>query len=255
MKKMCWIVSLLILIVLPASSHAIGLEFAVGVWYQDPGGDLAYKGLGVDDTLSLENDLKYDSEFRFTGRAKIDMPLMIPNIYLMATPMSFDGIGSKSTTFKFGDFNFTQDVDFYSKVDLSHYDIGFYYGLPFLGLATLKTLNVDVGLNFRIIDFAAEVRQDATGLSESEDVVVPLPMVYLAVQVKPGKRFSIEGELRGIMLGNNSYYSLVARLKAKIFGPVFAAAGYRYDAIDIDESDVKFDATIDGFFFEAGAEF
>jgi len=255
MKKMCWIVSLLMLVVLPASSHAIGLEVAVGGWYQDPGGDLSYNGLGVDDTLSIENDLNYDSEFRYTGRAKIDMPLVIPNIYLMATPMSFDATGTKSATFKFGDFNFTQDVDFYSKVDLTHFDIGLYYGLPFLGLATLKTLNVDVGLNLRIIDFSAEVRQDATRLSESEGVVFPLPMVYLGVQVKPGKRFSIEGELRGLMLGNNSYYSLVARLKAKIFGPVFVAGGYRYDAIDIDESDVKFDATIDGFFFEAGAEF
>jgi len=183
------------------------------------------------------------------------MPLVIPNIYLMATPMSFDATGNKSATFQFGDFNFTQNIDFYSKVDLTHFDIGLYYGLPFLGLATLKTLNVDAGLNLRIIDFAAEVRQDATGLSASESVVIPLPMVYLGVQVKPGKRFSIEGELRGIMLGNNSYYSLVARLKAKIFGPVFAAAGYRYDSIDIDQSDVKFDATIDGFFFEAGAEF
>jgi len=57
------------------------------------------------------------------------------------------------------------------------------------------------------------------------------------------------------MIGRKKYVSLVARLKAKIFGPVFTAAGYRYDAIDIDESDVKFDATIDGFLFEAGAEF
>lgn len=255
MKKMFWIVSLLILIALPASSHAIGLEVAVGGWYQDPGGDLSYKGLIGTDTLSVENDLKYDSAFRFTGRAKIDMPLFIPNIYLMATPMSFDATGTKSTTFKFGDFNFTQDVDFYSKVDLTHYDIGFYYGIPFVQTATAKKLNVDVGLNFRIIDFSAEVRQDATGLSESESLVAPLPMVYLGVQVKPVKRFSIEGELRALMLGNNSYYSLVARLKAKIFGPAFAAVGYRYDVIDIDESDVRFDATIDGFFFEAGVEF
>ncbi len=255
MKKMCWIVSLLILIVLPASSHAIGLEFAVGGWYQDPGGDLAYKGLGVDDTLSIENDLKYDSEFRFTGRAKIDMPLVIPNIYVMATPMSFDGTGTKTIDFNFGDINFSRNVAYYSKVDLNHYDIGLYYGLPFLGLATLKTLNVDLGLNFRIVDFAAEIKQDSLNLTESESFIVPIPMIYLGVQIKPVKRFSIEGEGRGIMIGGNKWFSLIARLKVKIFGPVFAAAGYRYDAIDIDESDVKFDATIDGFFFEAGAEF
>ena len=255
MKKMCWIVGLLMLVALPASSHAIGLEVAVGGWYQDPGGDLAYKGLGVNDTLSIENDLGYDSEFRFTGRAKIDMPLLIPNVYLMATPMSFDGTGTKTIGFSFGDINFSRDVEYYSKVNLNHYDIGLYYGLPFLGLATLKTLNVDVGLNVRIVEFDAEIRQDTLGLTESKSLTVPIPMIYVGVQFKPVKRIAIEGEGRGLVIGKNKYVSLIARLKAKIFGPVFVAGGYRYDLIDIDQSDVKFDATIDGFFFEAGAEF
>jgi len=255
MKKMCWIVSLLILIALPVSSHAIGVEFAVGGWYQDPGGDISYKGLTANDTISIENDLMYDSKFRFTGRVKIDMPLIIPNVYIMATPMSFDGTGTKTIDFNFGDINFSRDVEYYSKVNLNHYDIGLYYGLPFLGLATLKTLNVDVGLNVRIVDFTAEIRQDTLSLTESKSLTVPIPMIYVGVQIKPVKRIAIEGEGRGIMIGKNKYVSLIARLKAKIFGPVFVAGGYRYDKINIDQSDVKFDATIDGFFFEAGAEF
>ncbi|MEW6674984.1 MAG: hypothetical protein AB1348_03035 [Nitrospirota bacterium] len=94
---------LLSFILIPQVASATGLEAAIGLWNQDPQGDIAYKGAA----LSLENDMKYSEKTRFFGRAKIDMPLIIPNIYLMATPMKFDGTGSKDVNFTFGDKTFT----------------------------------------------------------------------------------------------------------------------------------------------------
>jgi hypothetical protein len=44
--------------------------------------------------------------FDVTARLKVDMPLILPNIYLMATPTKFDGKGSKSVDFNFGGINF-----------------------------------------------------------------------------------------------------------------------------------------------------
>ena len=255
MKKGILVLSILGLLLLPASAFGLGLEIAIGGWSQDPSGDLSYKGLTGNDTISIENDLKYGSEFKFTGRAKIDMPLFIPNIYLMATPMSFEGVGRKTVDFTFGDFNFTQNVDFTSEITLTHYDIGFYYGIPFVQTATAKMLNVDVGIDIRILDFDAQIRQTTLGINESKSLTVPIPLLYLAAQVKPLKWLAIEAEIRGLMIGNNKYYSLIGRLKTKVFGPVFVAGGYRYDRIDIDESDVRLDATVDGLFFEAGCEF
>ena len=86
-------------------ASAMGVEAAVGVWRQAPSGDLAYQG----DSLSVENDLKYSDTSKVFGRVKIDMPLLIPNVYLMATPVKFEADGSKNTAFTFGDKTFAAE--------------------------------------------------------------------------------------------------------------------------------------------------
>jgi hypothetical protein len=44
----------------------------------------------------------------------------------MATLTKFDGKGSKSVNFNFGDVSFTQDVEFDSEVTLNNYDVALY---------------------------------------------------------------------------------------------------------------------------------
>ena len=255
MKKLIPIIILFLILMVPTASYALGLEFAVGGWKQSPKGDLSYEPLTTNDELDLERDAKYDDETRFSGRLKIDMPLLIPNIYLMASPMEFDGTGSKAASFKFGDDTFSGTVPFYSKITLDHFDIGLYYGIPFIKTASAGTVNVDVGLNVRIYDLELELRQDATSLEESEDFTLPLPMLYLALQIEPVDFLAIEAEARGISISGNKLYSLIGRVKFNIFGPVFAAAGYRYDRLKIDEEDVEVDIDFSGPFIEAGFKF
>lgn len=234
----------------PQVAGAIGLEAAVGVWSQDPKGDLGYKGT----PLSLENELKYDTETQFSGRIKIDMPLIIPNIYLMATPMKFDGTGQKNMNFTFGDKTFNGAADFTSETKLDHYDLALYYGIPFLKTATLGKLNAEVGLNIRLIDFEAEIAQSGIG-TESKTATLPIPMVYVGLQFKPLSSLSIEGEARGVAYSDNHYYDLIGRLKFKFLGPAFAAGGYRYEDLKIDEEDIRADVTFSGPFAEIGVEF
>lgn len=247
--KVTGLIFLLSLLLIPQFALAIGFEAAAGIWNHDPSGDMRYKG----ETLSLGNDLKYGSETRFFGRAKIDMPLLIPNIYIMATPIEFEGTGSKNVNFTFGDRTFTGNTDFTSSLQLDHYDIAFYYGLPFVKTATLNKLNVDAGLNVRFIDMKAEVKQGA--IQESKSLTIPLPMVYVGAQFKPVKDLSLEAEVRGIAIGSNHFYDLIGRIKYKVAGPVFISAGYRYEDIKIDKSDVKANLTFSGPFAEAGVEF
>jgi len=61
-------------------SFAIGLEIAGGVWGQGPSGDISYKSDAITDQLDIEEDLKYEKEYKAMGRAKLDMPGMLPNI-------------------------------------------------------------------------------------------------------------------------------------------------------------------------------
>ena len=137
------IIAVLVVLITSPSAGAWGLEFALGGWYQDPKGTLGYKALGVDDILDLENDLKYEEETRVAGRLNIDMPLFIPNIYLMATPVEFEATGQKDGGFKFGDIVFDPGP-FETKTVLDHLDVGLYYGIPLLETATLKKFNIDI---------------------------------------------------------------------------------------------------------------
>jgi outer membrane protein len=144
-------------------------------------------------------------------------------------------------------------VEFDSEVTLNNYDIALYYGIPFLKTASLGKVNVDVGINVRIYDFQAKISQGI--LEESESFTFPVPMVFLAAQLKPIDIFAVEAEVRGISYDENQVYSLIGRLKVKVFGPLFAAGGYRYDKIKFDTEDVEADITLSGPFIEAGFAF
>jgi outer membrane protein len=242
----------LLLILTTSSANATGFEAAIGGWYQDPGGDLSYKS---NDSLDVDNDLKYDTETRLHGRARIELPIFLPNIYLMAAPSEFDGTGQKNVSFQFGDEIYQANEPFYSKLTFNQYDVALFYGLPFIRVATLDRLNVDIGVNVRIIDLDARVRQDAAGLSQRESITVAIPQLFIGVQLVPLDWLAIEAEGRGLTINGNSAYSLIGRLRINALGPVFVAGGYRYDTIDVNEDDIDIDFTIQGPFVEVGLKF
>ncbi len=241
----------IVLLFLCSSAYALGIEAAAGVWNQDPRGYVSYKG----ESLSIEKNLHYDQETKLMARAKIDTPLFFPNIYLMYTPMEFTGTGEKNINFTFGNVTFRANVKFHSKLKMDHYDIALYYGIPFINTATMGKLNVEVGLNCRILDLEASIDQDSVGLHESKSITVPIPMGYLGIQLTPLKYLHLEGEIRGIAYRGNAYYDLIGRIRINIFGPVFIAGGYRYEKLKVDYADVKSEVEVRGPFAEIGFSF
>jgi outer membrane protein len=248
-KKQMVILAAIVLSLLaaPCSALAWGLEAGVGYWMQAPSGSLGYKG----ESLDIKNEFNFDNKYQPYARIKAELPLFFPNIYLMATPMEFKGSGNKN--FTFGDTTITGAFD--SKLTLNHYDLAFYYSLPFLNKATVDLLNVEIGLNARVIDFKATVTETSTSITTSERLTIPVPMVYVGIQVKPIKILSIEAEARGIAYGSNSYFDISGRLKVKPYGPLFIAAGYRYETIKINQSDVNANIKFGGPFAELGVTF
>ena len=255
-----WISGIFLALALaPCAASAMGIELSVGVWNQKPNGDISYKALTGQDNLSIRDNLKYSDDTKIFGRVKIDTPLLFPGIYLMATPMEFKNTGSKVNTFNFGNARIAANTPFTSELKLDHYDVGLFYGIPLLKTATVGILNVDLGLDARIIDFKARVtgQNPLNGLTESDSksVVFPLPMLYLGVQVKPLAWIAAEGEVRAVVYDKNHYYDIIGRVKIKPFGPLYAAGGYRYEALKLDRYDVKAKANIGGPFGEIGVEF
>ena len=258
-KSFMCISALVFSLALTGQAGAVGLELAVGAWHQSLGGELGYEIDNNNDIIDLDQELDFDDEWRVTGRANIDLPLFFPNIYLMASPMEFKGTGSKSATFSFGDIEFAADADLDVKVTMNQYDIAFYWGIPLLKKATNDVFNIDLGLNVRIIDLEATVsgEEDLTSTIVEEDVsaTVPLPMLFVALQIEPTDSIGIALEGRAISIGDNKLYSLIGRFRYQFAGPVFAAAGYRYDTLEIDEEDVVADVDFSGPFVELGLIF
>ena len=253
MKKTVSMLCVLSLLTFSSTAHAlpvVDVEAAIGAWMQIPSGSLSYPAAGLNDTLTIQDDLNYETEVRFCGRALIDLPV-VPTLYLVAAPMTFEGVGQKQFTWE----GITIDPGFYSKLTLNQYDVTLYYSLPLLNLATLGMLTIDLGLDARIMDVEVLVEQEEISFSDSQSFTLLVPMIYVGAKLAPGDTWSIEAELRGISYAQNSVYSLIARLKAKIFGPAFATGGYRYDMIDINEQGVFVDTRFSGPFVEAGIQF
>lgn len=260
-KWLSIVLSLVFFLAIPAITLAMPLidaEVAIGGWTQSPSGDLGYEAESVNDKLDLEKDLNYEDETVIFARAKIKIPIL-PGVYVARTPMEFEGTGQKDFDFSFGGQDFDASVPFESKLTMDHWDVALYYGIPFLNLATIGKLNIDLGINVRVLDIKAEVEQTDPNsgnlIKISENASVPVPMVFVAVQVGPISRFSTEVEGRGIAYGGNEMLSIIGRIKINIFGPAYAAGGYRYDSFKIDESDVEIDTTFSGPFLEAGLQF
>jgi outer membrane protein len=257
MKKNILLFCLIFILSIPTTSFAWGLEIAGGAWYQKPSGNMSFDNSTNKDDLDLEDDLNYDDKWKAFGRLIIDMPLFFPNIYLMYTPMKWDETSSKNVNFKFGGQKFQADVDFDSELKINHFDVGLFWGLPFINTATADVLNIDIGLNVRFMDVEAEIEQKDLNLKESESYSLPLPMLYTGMQIKPLKYIALEFEGRGIGWSSDYYVSLTGRLKVKpsFLGPVFVAGGYRYDNLKIDYQNIDIDTEFYGPFAEAGLEF
>jgi outer membrane protein len=255
MKKLIVLFSLLFMLTLPATSFGFGFEFSLGAWYQQPSGTLSFDKTTNADDLDLESDLGYDDQWKPSGRLKIDMPFLIPNIYLMYTPMKWSETGSKDFDFSFGGENFQGNVPFDSELKMNHLDAALYYGIPGIKTATADVLNIDLGLNLRLLDFRAEIEQKDIDQKESESYLLPVPMIYGGMQIEPVNWLALDLEGRGIAYSNNHWVSLIARLKVRPFGPLFVAGGYRYDNVKIDYEDVDVDADFKGPFAEAGFDF
>lgn len=256
-----YLVCLLVLamVVIPYQAFAFfGADIGVGYWQQTPSGNLGYQALTPLDQIDLKDDLHFDKESKPFFRAKVELPLILPNIYLMATPMSFEGSGPISRTIHYGNETFSGTANFESKLKLDHYDVALFYPIPLLKTATLGKLNVDLGLNIRMIDFEGTITgPNVSGIttSASKSLTLYVPMIYAGIQVKPISAFSIEVEARGIAYGSNHYYDYIGRLRVNPIPLVFIGAGYRVETIKIDESDVLADIKFSGPFAEAGLSF
>lgn len=254
MKKLSIALCFVLLLLIPVSSYALlGLlkvEGAVGGWYVAPSGDLEYNRVSGVPRVDLESDLGFEEETALMGRLRFEHPVpIIPNFYVLATPMEFKGTATKNFNFNGQDFG----VGTQTKLTFDQYDVTMYYGIPLLGIVSLGSLAIDVGLNVRVIDMDAEMTLGAD--TERVDMTIPLPMIYLAAGFNPIDMIDLEAEIRGLSVGYGGVISAIARVNVNLFGPLYVSGGYRYEDVSVDKDDFEADMKFSGPFAEVGLEF
>lgn len=261
MRKLLIACFLLLILGIPAQSYAllglVGVEAAIGGQWHTPDGTMKYK---AEDTFDLEKNLGLDDEVSYTARVKVNLPLVIPNVYLLTTAVEFEGSGADAD-FDFGGFGFSGAYE--STLTLNQHDIALFYNVPFLSLATAGILNAEAGLNVRVMDFELYAIETAGGTTRTESFTLPIPMIYVGAQLSP-PLFPLDFEVEARILdygGDSHYSSYIGRVKAELPIPMplvsfFAAAGYRHDELVLDDvEDFDADITISGPFIEAGFKF
>ena len=230
----------------------MNIELSVGAMNHKPSGYVEYP-TGSGTRADVEETFGLGSTTELFARAKIELPIL-PNLYLQYMPMEFEGRGRYSTQLTFGDTTFNANVDLDTRVKLDRYDIGLYYNVPFAG-----TLDPEIGINVRILDFEGRVtgKETSTGqvVTESKSMTVPIPMLYASLGINL-PFVKVIGEARGVTYQGNSYYDLTGEVRVSPLPFFFVGAGYRYERLKLDDvSDVTADIEINSVFANAGVSF
>ncbi|MGW8187529.1 MAG: TIGR04219 family outer membrane beta-barrel protein [Desulfobacterales bacterium] len=247
-------VVLLLCTALPPKGDAFDAQDAQWIRKQSLTSELTVDPLGPASVRAFEDNRDFDEDTRFFGPFLVDMSQYLPNICVMATPIKYEGTNINSMRLDFGDESVKDDIALNSDVALSDLDIALYYGIPFVKTVSHDRLNVDLGINLRSIDFDDDIERDSISQT-SESFILPIPMVFAAVQFHPLDLLAIEAEGRGISIGGKKSYGLIGRIRWKTYGPIYAAGGYRFSRYETDNDGLVVSTEINGPFVEAGLSF
>jgi outer membrane protein len=240
-------------------------EASVGAIQQKPSGYVSYKPTSDADKIDVKNDAHVGDKTKPWAKFKFEHPIpIIPNIKLAYMPMKFDGSGMLSRDINWGGHIYQAKADYNFSAKLDRVDTTLYYNLPFINTTTAGKLDVELGLNVRILMFDGKLNGTTTTnqkVSESKSITLPIPMGHLAAEIKPIKQVSLLGEFNYISYNKDTYYDYTAGLRLNSHGLIstplkpFIEVGYRYEKLKLDEKDVKSDLKVKGGYALVGVRF
>ena len=211
-------------------------EISAGYMKQKISGWVQYEG----DRADIKDDLNIGDKNSYFIRAKLEHPIpLLPNIKLQYTRMRFTGDGTVTKSYTFGNITVNVNDRVQTKLDLDHYDIVLFYNLPFINM--LQIIDAEVGLNIRVIDFYAKVRDVSQNREDSTSFLAPIPMLHGSLEIKPVGFFSLLVEANGIAYQGSHYYDITGELRIKpirnILADFYIGGGYKYEKLKIDDID------------------
>lgn len=241
------------------STSTLAMDVGAGMWSQATGGSLLGGQVNLGDDLNLEGT----SNNYFYANIELPIPI-IPDFKLRQQTLSASGTGGDAAAFagdQFAGVDLSGFTTMDSSLDLTYTDVVVNWGLPTPGI------DIDWGVNFRMMDVTFEVTDTAGALgTKSGTTPVLLPMLHLAAEMDlPGLDAKVGVEYNTLPLDGagvtdytikGMYYLPFAGLDLGV------EAGYHSFAMEIgdkvygaDTSDVASNITANGMFFGLRASF
>jgi len=240
------------IITIPAYALPFRIEGAIGIWNHDPNGMINYNG----DDVELNNDLALSDRNDLNLWFRIEHPVpMLPDIKVQYTPIKVKDSNSSNRQFVFGGHPFDDAVR--SEIEMDIIDVQLYNHLPFLQMASLKSLDVTYGMSFRFLNANAFIEEIQAVDARSRSFSTPLAMICAGFRVAPVNSLSLIGDFQGTAYSGNHWYDITAEVQiAPLNEHLFLGIGYRYQDFKIDNiQDVTADQTMQGWFAELGCRF
>lgn len=234
------------------ASFGSAVEVGTGIWQQSLGGSFNAGAL-TTETLGLEgsNDLYF--------YATIDMPLIIPNLKIrsqsltasgsgLVDPDAFGGFGGLTTT---GGAAVPMDTS----LDLSYLDVVAHYGLP------LPAIDVDFGLNARLINGSITIHSDSAAVDETGALQMVIPMLHSSINIPLPANLSLYGEYNLLPMGSVNVSDTLIKARYVLPVPTLIVdlgieLGYHDFTMTVTEpSDMASDLSSKGLFVGVVAEF
>ncbi|MDQ7056028.1 MAG: TIGR04219 family outer membrane beta-barrel protein [Persephonella sp.] len=211
-------------------------EISAGYMKQKISGWVQYKG----DRADIKDDLNIGDKNSYFIRVKLEHPVpLLPNIKLQYTKMRFTGDGTVTKSYTFGNITVNVNDRVQTKLDLDHYDAVLFYNLPFINI--FQIIDAEIGLNIRVVDFYAKVRDVTGNIEDSTSFLAPIPMLYGSLEIKPAGFLSLLVEANGIAYQGSHYYDITGEVRIKpirnILADFYIGGGYRYEKLKIDDVD------------------
>jgi outer membrane protein len=233
------------------ATYGSAIEVGTGIWQQSMGGSLN-DGAVTMNQLGLEgsNDLYF--------YATVDMPLFIPNLKIRSQSLTASGTGNVDASLLSGFAGMTLPagaVDLSTKMDLSYLDVVAHYGLP------LPVMDVDFGINLRMINGSIAIKSSTGPIDESGDLTLPIPMLHASVGMPLPANISVYGEYNMLPLDGVSVTDLLVKARYVLPVPTLIVdlgieVGYHDFTISITKpTDMASDINSKGFFVGVSAEF
>lgn len=220
------------------------VAFKAGYISLNPDGIFAVSSGGIPGSkVDFDDDLNFDdSEELFA-----ELALNFGNFRLAAgyLPIDFSGKGNLDQTLIFNGKPFVVNSEVSSSVDMDIYDLGLTWNI--LNIDDLP-VRVQLGpeLSVKVVDANVSMVDHTTGLSESDSLTAPVPTLGARARVGLSDWVALVGRVGYMEYDGNSFLDVDGQVEFSPLPLVGIFAGYRYLDLDIDESDIIIDATLDG---------